>query len=362
MMKGAGFAVLLAAALGAAGPAFAQTPKPNSSTPEVAGSVIVFPKFVRGTVAVDDVTRPQTELEVRARCPSGATCPDDEPVKIRFHWVCPASGELASKYVCKESDFDVRLSVNGAASFNPEDPKLLGNTVASVAPCPSGYLIGWVINPDTERPIKYDGLTGSAILRERSGATYSYVALAIQAEPNLAARAAIATDIDPRTGTPALVFDGGAGHYQAIGGAVPANLEYRRLSGPLSSNAAFLILLTLDVRLNRPNYPTFIDLEFRSSQGTRASTSWDFRCWSEIRSPNIDADFTLAGARTRNAVILAGQAIKVPFGGISDIPGPVTLLGLVPTDEDSGRRTLDLAYIVNRFDLGKPTTILVPSK
>jgi hypothetical protein len=93
--------------------------------------------------------------------------------------------------------------------------------------------------------------------------------------------------------------------------------------------------------LNRPNYPTFIDLEFRSSQGTRASTSWDFRCWSEIRSPNIDADFTLAGARTRNAVILAGQAIKVPFGGISDIPGPVTLLGLVPTDEDSGRWTLD---------------------
>jgi hypothetical protein len=361
MMKGAGFVVLLAAALGAAGPTFAQAPKPNSGTPEVAGSVIVFPKFLRGTVAVDGVTKPQTEIEVRARCPSGATCPEDEPVKIRFHWVCPASGELASKYVCRESDFDVSLSVNGSASFNPEDPKLLGNTLGSVAPCPSGYLIGWVINPDTERPIKYDGLTGSAILRQ-DGATHSYEAFAIQAEPNLATRAAVATDIDPRTGTPALVFDGGAGHYQAIAGAVPANLEYRRLSGPLSSKAAFLILLTLDVRLNRPNYPTFIDLEFRSSQGARAATAWDFRCWTEIRSPNIDAEFTLAGARTRNAVILAGQAIKVPFGGISDIPGPVTLLGLVPTDEGSGRWTLDPVYIVNRFDLSKPTTILIPSK
>jgi hypothetical protein len=362
MMKGAGFAVLLAAALGAAGPTFAQVPKPNSSTPEVAGSVIVFPKFLRGTVAVDGVTRPQSEIEVSARCPSGTTCPDDEPVKIRFHWVCPGSGEPASKYVCKESDFDVGLSVNGAASLNPEDPKLFGNWVGSVAPCPSGYLIGWVINPDTERPINYNGLTGSAILRDASGATHSYPAFAIPAEPNLAARAPIATDIDPRTGTPALVFDGGPGHYQAIAGAVPTNLEYRRLSGPLSSSAAFLILLTLDVRLNRPNYPTFIDLEFRSSQGTRASTSWDFRCWREIRGPNIDADFTLAGARTRNAVILAGQAIKVPFGGISDIPGPVTLLGLIPTDEDSGRWTLDLAYIVNRFDSTKPTTILIPSK
>ena len=360
-MKGAGYVVLLAAALGAAGPSFAQAPKPPSSAPDAAGSVIVFPKFLRGTVAVDGVTRPQTEIEVRARCPSGATCPEDEPVKIRFHWVCPASAELASKYVCKESDFDVKVTVNTAASFNPEDPKLLGNTLGSVAPCPSGYLIGWVINPDTERPIKYDGLTGSAILRD-GGATRSYEAFAIPAEPNLAARAPIATDIDPRTGTPALVFDGGAGHYQAIAGIVPANLEYRKLTGPLSSSGAFLILLTLDVRLNRPNYPTFIDFEFRTSQGTRASTSWDFRCWSEIRNPNIDADFTLAGARTRNAVILAGQAIKVPFGGISDIPGPVTLLGLVPSDEDNGRWTLDLAYIVNRFDLGKPTAILVPSK
>jgi hypothetical protein len=218
-----------------------------------------------------------------------------------------------------------------------------------------------VINADTGRPINYNGLTGSAILRE-GDATHSYAAFAIPAEPHLAARAPIATDIDPRTGTPALVFDGGAGHYQAIAGAVPANLEHRKLTGPLSSSGAFLILLTLDVRLNRPNYPTFIDLEFRSSQGTRASTAWNFRCWNEIRSPNIDAEFTLAGARTGNAVVLAGQAVKVPFGGISDIPGPVTLLGLVPTDEGSGRWTLDPAYIVNRFDSGKPTSFLIPSE
>src|SRR6266446_3973909 len=141
IMKGAGCVVLLAAALGAAGPSFAQAPKPPSSAPDAAGSVIVFPKFLKGTVAVDGVTRPQTEIEVRARCPSGATCGEDEPVKIRFHWICPASGELASKYVCKESDFDVRLSVDGAAAFNPEDPKLLGNVVGSIAPCASGYLI-----------------------------------------------------------------------------------------------------------------------------------------------------------------------------------------------------------------------------
>ena len=57
-----------------------------------------------------------------------------------------------------------------------------------------------MINADTGRPINYNGLTGSALLRE-GDATHSYAAVAIPAEPNLAARAPIATDIDPRTGT-----------------------------------------------------------------------------------------------------------------------------------------------------------------
>src|SRR5271169_2272779 len=251
-MKGAAFFLLLGVALGPAMPTFAHAPEAISSTSEEPGSVLVFAKFQKGTVAVDGITRAQTEIEVRVRCPSGATCAEDEPVKIRFHWVCPGNSDKASNYVCKEADFDVRLSVNGKVSFNPEDPKLLENNVGSAAPCPTGYLIGWVIDPDTERPIKYDGLTGSAILREGSGATQSYEAFAIPAESNLATRAAIATDIDPRTGIPALIFDGGAGHYQAVAGAVPANLEYHKLTGPLASGEGFLILLTLDVRLNRP--------------------------------------------------------------------------------------------------------------
>jgi hypothetical protein len=360
MMKRAAFFVLLGVALGPETPTFAQTPEAVSRTSEEPGSVLVFPKFQKGTVVVDGARRAQTEIEVRARCPSGATCTEDEPVKIRFHWVCPANPDKASNQVCQESDFDVGLSVNGKVSFNPENLKLIGNNVGSAAPCPSGYLIGWVINPDTGRPIKYDGLIGSAILRDGSGATQSYEAFAIPAESNLATRAEVATDIDPRTGIPALVFDGGAGHYQALAGAVPANLEHHKLTGPLASGEGFLILLTLDVRLNRPNYPTFIDLDFRSDEGVRASTSWNFRCWTEIQNPNIGPNFTLAGARTRNAVVISGQATKVPFGGVSDIPGPVTLLGLVPTDEGSGGRTMDPAYIVQRFDSGKPTTVFVP--
>jgi hypothetical protein len=361
-MKSAAFFLPLGVALGLAMPSLAQTPEITSGASEEPGSVLVFPKFQKGTTAVGGIVRAQTEIEVRARCPSGVTCPEEERVKVRFHWVCPGGGEGTSKYVCKESDFDVRLSVNGTVSLNPEDPGLPGDSVGSAAPCPSGYLIGWVISPAAERPIKYDGLTGSAVLRDSRGATQSYQAFAIQADPSLATRAAIATDIDSRTGTPALVFDGGAGHYQAVGAAVPANLEYHKLTGPLSSSEAFLILLTLDVRLNRPNYPTFINLDFRSDQGIRASTSWDFVCWTEIRNPKIGTNFTPAGAHTRNGIVISGQAVKVPFRGISDIPGPVTLLGLAPTEEGRGGRTMDPAYIVKRFDTSKPTTVFVPSE
>lgn len=359
-IKGAGFLMLLAAALGIAVPSLAQPPEPPSSAFEEPGSVIVFPKFMKGTVAVDGVRRPQTEIEVQARCPNGATCPEDEPVKIRFHWVCPGNEDIAPKYVCTETDFEVMLSVNGKILMNPEDTRLPGDYLGSAAPCPKGYLVGWVISPSTGRPIKYDALTGNAVLRDPGGAIESYQAIAIKAEPNLAIRAGIATEIDSRTGTPALVFDGGAGHYQAVAGAVPTNLEYHKLTGRLSSGEAFLILLTLDVRLGRLNYPTFIDLDFRTDQGLRASTSWNFTCWGEIQDPNSDANFTLAGARTRNAVVIAGRAVKVPFRGISDIPGPVMLLGLVPNDEGPGRPTMDPAYIINRFDSSKPTTVFLP--
>jgi len=341
--------LLLMPALALAMPALGQVRDVRLSDSQEPGSVIIFPKFTKGSVSVDGTVRPQTEIEVRAQCPEGVACPEGEPVKIRFHWVCPGSEDIASKFICKGTGFDLAFSVKRKTSFNPDNPKVAADDWASVAPCPNGYLIGWVISPTTDRPIKYDGLTGTAVLRDSKGAARSYDAIAIPAEPNLATRGDIATDLDPRTGNPAFFFDGGAGHYQTLAGAIPAQLEYHKLTGPLSSSEAVLIVLTLDVRLNRPNYPTFIDLDFLSDQDIKASTSRNFTCWGEIPNPNIDAHFTLAGARTRNAVALSGRAIKVPFAGISDIPGPVTVLGLVPTEEGRDGRSMDPAYILQRF-------------
>jgi len=87
------------------------------------GSVIVFPKFVKGgvdaacgagNVSVDGVCLPRTEIELGATCPTLFTvasilpesqppspCPDHERVRVRFRWVCPGIQDFEQKFICK---------------------------------------------------------------------------------------------------------------------------------------------------------------------------------------------------------------------------------------------------------------------
>jgi hypothetical protein len=106
------------------------------------------------------------------------------------------------------------------------------------APCARGYLIGWVITPASDTPIKFDGLIGEAVVRTDAFAIAGYNAIPIQADPSLAPFAPVSTN-----GNGALMFDGGAGHYQAVTGQVLGDVRY---SG--SFNEGFLTLLTLDVK------------------------------------------------------------------------------------------------------------------
>src|ERR1700757_2387730 len=98
--------------------------------------MIVYPKFLKGTVVVGGVTSPQTEIEVDAKCPNGATCSEEEPVTVRFHWVCPGGADAGAKYICKEADFDVTVPINGKVSFKPEDPELAAKNPGVGPPCP----------------------------------------------------------------------------------------------------------------------------------------------------------------------------------------------------------------------------------
>jgi len=347
-VKGARLAVLLVPALALAAPAFAQVRATTLSDSQEPGSVIVFPKFIQGTVKLPEgPSAPISELEIGVVCPKGVICPEHEPVKIRFHWVCGTSeADLAGSFVCKETDFDINATVyekivltpNGeiAGLYTPGLP----NHFAPAPECPNGggYLIGWVISPTNDQPIKFDGLIGDAHLRPGSPASATgvgsptaladYDAIPIQADPKLANGATVTTN-----GNGALVFDGAAGHYQAVTGQVAGDVRYNNLTTGPTFTLGVLTLLTLDVRSNRPNNPVFVDLDFFGGNPStignenQLSTSTDFICWEEVSLTAISTDLTTA-EMGRKGVFVSAPAVKEGIFGISDATGPVTLLGL----------------------------------
>jgi hypothetical protein len=333
MMKFMRFLFVLMPAIALAMPAFAQVRDLRLSDSQEPGSVIVFPKFVKGTVPIDNrATAPATEIEIGVTCPKGAVCPEHQAVKIRFHWVCPGAQTFNTKLICAESDFDVTATVWEKIVIVPDGTFAgVSNKTVPAAPCPAGYLIGWMINT-SDQPIKFDALIGDAVLRMSGDAESGYGAIPIQADPALANGALIAT-----VGG-GLAFDGAPGHYQAVTGRVFGDVRYSNTTGPLSFNTTFLTLLTLDVISSRPNNPIFVPLNFYGGNPSALgnenilSTFTEFVCWTEQRIDviNLNLTTTLMG---RKGVFESGPAVKFGFGGIIDNTGPVTLLGLVETVE-----------------------------
>ena len=112
----------------------------------------------------------------------------------------------------------------------------------------------------------------------------------------------------------------------------------------------FLIFLTLDVRLNQPNSPTSVDLDFwNESAGDpstntnfekRLSTFWEFVCWDQAQLSTINPNLTQALMGTRKGIVIAGPAQKVNDGNApGDTRGAVTLIGLVETIEGTAANT-----------------------
>ena len=326
-------------------PACAQALDPRLADSQQPGSVIVFPKFIRGFVSPDGVPTPSTEFEVGVVCPKGAICPEQQRVKIRFHYVCGTNeGDTTNSFICRETDFDAQTTVNGKLIFNPEATTPPGNFITPLPQCQRGYLIGWVID-QFDRPIKFDGLIGDAVLRESSTAVSAYTAIPIQAHSELATGALVALG-----GAGNLVFDGQPGHYQTVAGRIFGDVAY-----DAPRRATNLTLLTLDVKSNRPNYPTFVDINFYNAQEALLSTSTEFICWGERQlSTQIDTNLTGAGMGSRKGVFVTDPAEKVPIFGISDDAGPATLLGLVETLE--GPTLTERQYTYGVFNDGEPVS------
>jgi hypothetical protein len=277
--------VLLMPALALAVPAFAQDRDPRLSDSQEPGSVIVFPKFIQGTVTLPEGgTAPRTEIEIGVQCPPGETCAEHQAVKLRLHWVCPGPQQFDAKLICRETDFDVTATVWEKIVLVPDGSFTgVSNHTVPAAPCPRGYLVGWVIRPSDDRPIKFDGLVGDAVIRKSGTAEAAYGAIPIQADPALA-NLALITTVD----NGGLVFDGGPGHYLAVTGRVRGDIKFTSTTGPTWSTGV-LTLLTLDVLSNRSNNPVFVDLNFYAGNPSALgsenllSTFTEFVCWEEVR-------------------------------------------------------------------------------
>jgi hypothetical protein len=384
------WALALVPGLALAAPALALAPV-NQADLAQPGSVIIFPKILNlSAVTVDGNSMPRTEIEVGAVCPVGASCTEHQAVKVRFHWVCPAVENVGSN-ICKETDFDVNLSIDGKLAF-PADGAVPGTYWVNAPrvpapPCPRGYLIGWVVNPG-DQPIKFDGLIGNAVIRNpnlaagpsagSSTGLSAYAALQIQADPALANGALIGTTpLNSLTGQGQLFFDGAPGHYTEITGSFAGDVRFDKTvaGAPLPNvlSETFITFLTLDVLSNLPNNPTFVPLQFwNESLATVSatnplfealtSTSWEFVCWDQVQLSTINVNLTQAFQGTRKGILRAGPAMKIENGAPNDDIGPVTLLGLIETIEGTAANSfLERKYNFNVNVTGTPVaTRFVP--
>jgi hypothetical protein len=331
--------------------AMAQVRSPLLADSQEPGSVLVFPKFLTGTLGGE----PRSAFEIGITCPKQANgtpgvCIEGTKVKLRAHWVCPGSQDPVEKYICEETNFDLTSTVTGTIVINPANVGDITQQVPLPA-CEAGYLIVWVINTN-DQPIKYDALIGTGLLREVDGAVSAYNGIPIQASPAAAPGSLITTPPSPVTLTPALGFTGAAGQYQAVTGQVQGTVTYDS-----STSITALTLLTLDVLSNRPNYPTMVDLNFYSENEVLLSTSHEFICWSQILFRDLNPNLTATGLSAKGLVV-SDQAAKFPIGGVADIAGPVTLLGIVETLTTNGGNR---AYSYSLYNNSLPVpTAFVP--
>jgi hypothetical protein len=368
-------------------PAFALNPA-NLADPQQPGSVIVYPKFVNelfnggSPIIVDGQTVPQTEIEIGAICPpafaaAGGSCPQHQAIKIRFHWVCPGI-EGVNSNICPDVDFEVNITVNGKLAFSANGLPINGNSPSLVPapPCARGFLIGWVISPTNDLPIKFDGLIGNAVIRGgdltagpnagSSTAVSAYSAVTIQSDPALANLAPI-----PLATSGALPF-GGAGGYTTVTGVQIGDVRFDKTApgAPLPNvlGRTSLTFMYLDLLSNQPNSPVFVPLNFyNESLGSAVgssnpafehltSTFTEFVCWTQVPlSALAGGNLTQAFQGTRKGVVIAGPAQKIADGNApGDPPGPVTLIGLVETIEG----TAPNAFMERKYNFNMYSNLL----
>jgi len=355
------------ATLWMATPALAWGGRNNSEQP---GSVLVFPKFIRGTFndtgLSGQLAHAITEIEITVTCPDGSTCANTgQVVNLMARWVCPG---------CSESSFNLTTTVGGTLYFNPEGVVVLAGLVTAnafpsnatttipVPPCPRGYLIVWVTDANGN-PIKFDGLIGDAVLRSPPTVTLAtwphaaraYNAIPIQADPSLNTGDFTAADTNG-----ALAFDGSGSHYQQVTGRIFGTVRYENSVLPEGNVQTDLTLLTLDATVNVQNPVTTVGLDFYTPNEEFVDTATSFACWTERRLTQINSSLTQQVMGRKGLVTSTSARQQLDLTTFV----PVTLLGIVETMEfDLGgaftSEVRDYSYLLYN-DCNPVSTTFVP--
>ena|SRR2546425_410125 len=340
--------------LGAVAPAAAWIPVVDQgelNDSQEPGSVLVFPKFIRGTVSSPDQVNnpanglPRSMFQISVVCPTGVDCFNTPPnislVTLKAHWVCPPDAADVTS-TCNETDFHLYASVWGTVLFNPEnlsnDRSVTGQNRNNVMtpPCKEGYLIAWVVDNDVnDNAIKFDGLIGGAVIRSNdlvvggvalSNSTRSYGAIPIQALSSTSTYDFVLPGTPQGPNGP-LVFDGKT-QYKAVTGTIYGSLRFANGPEGGATQDTRLVLLTLDVASNQHNDRTDVGLTFYSEFEDSASTATHFTCWgeTELRDLNIHED---------NLVFQdSGYGLVKSTSALQNSTVGVTLLGLIESREE----------------------------
>jgi hypothetical protein len=310
----------LAATVALATPAFAWTL--NDS--EQPGSVLVFPKFIRGTgndLGVSgQAVHANTELEVSVVCPPGSSCTANTSVRLLAHWVCPG---------CAETSFNLQTTVGGTLYFNPEGTSVFPNnarTTIPLPPCPRGYLIVWAVD-GYDNAIKFDGLIGDAIIRAPFPGFGPTTARAYNALPIQASESLSTGDLTDVNGNGALDFDGN--EYKTITGTVFGTVRYENAVPPEGVVQTDITLLTLDAVSNLRNAPTTVGLNFYTPDERLVDAATSFVCWTEQRLTDISPSLTTQTMGRKGGVQSTYAVQQLDL--LTTVP--VTLIGIVETQE-----------------------------
>ncbi|HKY76571.1 MAG TPA: hypothetical protein VJS45_10535 [Acidimicrobiia bacterium] len=342
---------------------------PTLHNSEEPGSLIVFPKFHRGRLGNGLAA---TTFEIGVVCPVqaagnassfGCPFPQGTPVKLKLHWVCPATVQKGAAGFCYSQDFELHTTVHGKVEFDASGrvtvgPFDLNGGIIPVPECLEGFLIAYVVDT-VGRPIIFNGLIGEQVLRLRPGSASAYNGITFQAglvsrngSTDNGVAPAVVPIVDPGQ---VLRFDGV--EYRRAPAQFAGDVRYEKLTAP--PTLTFLTLLTLDVRANAFNPNIVAPVNFYRANEVPLSDTLHFTCWRQIRLTDINPNLTVGRMGPKGMIVStapATVAAQCTGPGCAPVGTPVTVLGIVTTLEDVPGAQREYGYALFGVGPGVDTT------